>query len=393
MKPAADEDDPRAVVVVRPRVEVLRRVDDVLDAVQERAARRRRRSAAPSRAARRRRGSGAASSARSRTRSSRAARRGRGSTARTPPSCSWPSSRRDEVARVPLRRRPKSTSGSTSPNDASSDLGRRVEPPELARRRSPASARSVFVTTSVSAAATCLTDSGAAQPVDRVHGRDHALELEVVLDDRLGEQRVDDRRRVGEAGRLDDHAPERAGSRRARAGRAGRAARRRGRRAACSRRSRSSSSTVRSSTRRSRWWSIATSPSSLTITAVSPMSGWASRRESSVVFPLPRKPVTQRDRRLQTRARPAEPGRAGRAARPASRSASTQSAPRFVDDGRAPLAVAEDVDAAAPVVEPQPEVVEHAVQQRDRGSARPRRPPSCSAQCSSSRTPQSAHMS
>ena len=45
------------------------------------------------------------------------------------------------------------------------------------------------------------------QPVDRVHGRDHALEPEVVLDDRLREQRVEDRRRVGEARRLHDHTP------------------------------------------------------------------------------------------------------------------------------------------------------------------------------------------
>ena len=67
----------------------------------------------------------------------------------------------------------------------------------------------VFVTTSRSAAAACLTDSSLAEPVLRVHGRDHALEPEVVLDDRLAEQRVEDRRRVGEARRLDDHAAER----------------------------------------------------------------------------------------------------------------------------------------------------------------------------------------
>ena len=38
---------------------------------------------------------------------------------------------------------------------------------------------------------------------------------------------------------------------------------------------------------------MATSPSSLTMTAVSPMSGWASSLEISVVLPLPRKPVTR----------------------------------------------------------------------------------------------------
>src|SRR5262245_27196840 len=32
---AANEDDPRAAIVVRPRVEVLRRMDDVLHAVEE----------------------------------------------------------------------------------------------------------------------------------------------------------------------------------------------------------------------------------------------------------------------------------------------------------------------------------------------------------------------
>ena len=49
----------------------------------------------------------------------------------------------------------------------------------------------------------------AREAVLRVDGRDDALELVVVLDDRLGEQRVDDRRRVGEPGRLDDDASER----------------------------------------------------------------------------------------------------------------------------------------------------------------------------------------
>ena len=114
-----------------------------------------------------------------------------------------------------------------------------------------------------------------------------------------------------------------------------------------------SSSTVRSSTRRSRWWSIPISPSSFTITAVSPMPGWPSRREISVVLPLPRKPVTSATGSLAVSCQALRRGRgrAGRAARPASRSASAQSDAEVVDDGRPALAVAQDVDASAPVVE------------------------------------------
>ncbi len=160
------------------------------------------------------------------------------------------------------------------------------------------------MTTSRSAAATCRTDSGSRQAVDRVHGRDHALEPEVVLDDRLA--------RAACRG----SAPGRRGpsSRRPRAGTRGisprsrRPSRSRSSSARSPRREQQTqplfSSTVRSSTRRSRWWSIATSPSSLTITAVSPIPGCASRRESSVVFPLPRKPVrSATGRPLSARAR------------------------------------------------------------------------------------------
>ena len=43
--------------------------------------------------------------------------------------------------------------------------------------------------------------------------------------------------------------------------------------------------------RESRWWSSAISPSSLTSTAVSPSAGSVSSSRSSVVLPLPRKPV------------------------------------------------------------------------------------------------------
>jgi hypothetical protein len=94
----------------------------------------------------------------------------------------------------------------------------------------------------------------------------------VVLDHRLEQERVEDRRRIGEPGRLDDDAPERRDLAAVPppeqvAQLVGEIAAQRAADAAALR------STVRSSTRRSRWWSIATSPSSLTITAVSPIPG------------------------------------------------------------------------------------------------------------------------
>ena len=139
-----------------------------------------------------RRGSGGASSARRRTHSSRAARRGRDS----------------DGAHVAVRRgrrssgrglgpvppAPKSTDGSISPNDASTTAAVGFSRSSSERTSAP-SLRSVFVTTSVSAAAACLTDSGSRQAVLCVHRRDHALEPEVVLHDGLREQRVEDRRR------------------------------------------------------------------------------------------------------------------------------------------------------------------------------------------------------
>ena len=47
------------------------------------------------------------------------------------------------------------------------------------------------------------------EAVERVHGGHDPVQLEVVPDDRLGDQRVDDRRRVGQARSLDDDAAER----------------------------------------------------------------------------------------------------------------------------------------------------------------------------------------
>src|ERR671933_776164 len=52
------------------------------------------------------------------------------------------------------------------------------------------------------------------------------------------------------------------------------------------------SKTVRSSTRRRRWWSSPTSPNSLTRTAVLATDGSDNTLPRSVVLPLPRKPVT-----------------------------------------------------------------------------------------------------
>ena len=52
------------------------------------------------------------------------------------------------------------------------------------------------------------------------------------------------------------------------------------------------SSTMFSEAVRTSAWSIATGPNSFTITAQSPAAGCATRRLSSVVLPLPRKPVS-----------------------------------------------------------------------------------------------------
>ena len=57
-----------------------------------------------------------------------------------------------------------------------------------------------------------------AQPVHGVDGGDDRLQLVVMPHDGLGEERVDDRCRIGEPGRLDDDAFERREFRPARAG-------------------------------------------------------------------------------------------------------------------------------------------------------------------------------
>src|SRR4051812_39633898 len=111
------------------------------------------------------------------------------------------------------------------------------------------------------------------------------------------------------------------------------------------------STTVRSSTWRTRWWSIATSPSSLTSTTVSPMAGCASRAEISVVLPLPRKPVTRTTgSRSAIAAQGGDEGRVERVERAAGEPFGLGPQGReVVDDLGAALAVVQDVRRPAPV--------------------------------------------
>ena len=114
------------------------------------------------------------------------------------------------------------------------------------------------------------------------------------------------------------------------------------------------------------------SPSSFTITAVSPMPGWPRRLAISVVLPLPRKPVTSATGSLPSAAKGVHEagverveGSAGEALRLDPQHA------KVVDDGRPALAVPQDVDSASPVVEPQTEVIEHPVRELHPEDARP----------------------
>src|ERR671919_1056176 len=124
--------------------------------------------------------------------------------------------------------------------------------------------------------------------------------------------------------------------------------------------------TVRSSTCRRRWWSIPTSPSSLTSTAVSPRSGWRRRLARSVVLPLPRNPVSTVTGSLLAMAEAGDEAGIERIEAPSRQALGLSPEGSEVgDDGRAALAVAEDVDAAAPVSELEPEVGQDAVQEAD----------------------------
>ena len=68
------------------------------------------------------------------------------------------------TGRRPVPAGPKSAPGSTSPNETSRTVAVGFSR-SSSNGRSSASSRSVFVTTSVSAAATCRTDSGSGSPL------------------------------------------------------------------------------------------------------------------------------------------------------------------------------------------------------------------------------------
>src|SRR5207249_3322037 len=104
-----------------------------------------------------------------------------------------------------------------------------------------------------------------------------------------------------------------------------------------------------------------------------PMSGCASSLEISVVFPLPRKPVTSATG-VSSAKRPNELG-VERIERPAGQARRLDpERAEIADHGAAALAVSEHVDAAAPVAEVQPVEREHAVHQPE-----PKRPPAPAA--------------
>src|SRR5258705_13818584 len=115
------------------------------------------------------------------------------------------------------------------------------------------------------------------------------------------------------------------------------------------------------------------SPISFTITAVSPMAGWPSRLEISVVLPLPRTPVTSATGSLPPSAgKRADQSGVERVERPAREALRLHPQhAEVVDDDRPALAVAQDVEPAAPVVEPETEVIEHLVRERHAKDPRP----------------------
>src|SRR5919202_3543978 len=107
---------------------------------------------------------------------------------------------------------------------------------------------------------------------------------------------------------------------------------------------------------------MATSPSSLTSTAVSPIAGCASSAEITVVLPLPRKPVTRTTgRRSAIAAQRGDERRVERVERPAGEALGL--APergQVVDDLGAALAVVHHVGGSAPVAQRHAEAREHA---------------------------------
>src|SRR5215213_791594 len=134
------------------------------------------------------------------------------------------------------------------------------------------------------------------------------------------------------------------------------------------------SKTVRSSTRRRRWWSSPTSPNSLTRTAVLAIDGSDSTLARRVVLPLPRKPVTtvtgrlvflysmilsvmcRGERLTQTGVQGIRrPARQLRRRRP--------QGTEILDQLGSPFAVTQDVLAPAPVLYPEAVVAQHLVGQ------------------------------
>src|SRR3712207_1965806 len=135
------------------------------------------------------------------------------------------------------------------------------------------------------------------------------------------------------------------------------------------------SRTVRSSTRRNRWWSSPTSPNSLTRTAVLAIEGSSSTLPSNVVLPLPRKPVTTVIGRLERPPSTGLPpirregleqgglqGVRGPAREPGG---GRPQGAEVLDDLRAPLAVAHHVLAPAPVVDLKAVEAQDLVRQRN----------------------------
>src|SRR6059058_74060 len=115
-----------------------------------------------------------------------------------------------------------------------------------------------------------------------------------------------------------------------------------------------------------------TSPSSLTITAVSPIPRWRRRREISVVLPLPRKPVTRSTGSLQSADKRVHQ-RGVERVEPPPRQAFRLGPERadVVDDDGPPLAISQDVDSTSPVVEPQTDMADYPVDELHPEDTRP----------------------
>ena len=339
---------------------------------------------------------GAASSARCRTRSSRAPRRGRARTRLDVVRVLVPLGSRVRQSReVALRRREEPLRLDVAEGDAERRRGRveRARAPARARRTSagvgqvrPSSRRACPRPRPAS------TDSGAAEPVHAVDRRDDRVERVVVRHDRVREQRVHDRRRVGDPGRLDHDAPERRDLARVAAVEQVAQLVRRGRRAARSRRSRSRAAPSarrrgaadggRSRPRRAR----SRSPPSRR----APGCASSARDEGRLAAA---EEARDEDDRASSRAESRDERRVERVERPAGEPLGLHPERAEVgDDGRAALAVAEDVARRPSRRRDSPKCAEHAVEQR--GAEDARAPPVTAARPSArfDMTPQSEHI-